>query len=397
MKICDDAVIAFLLVVGLFFPTSVGGESRQSFIGIAFVLLAGSLLILTWRHGTRPGALLYVSLPILIVLTACTLIACTFRFGWGTLASYCALATIFVLNLKEVHAGRLVSITFFLANVFWVVCGAAVVFGNGWVAEFLTSWYSLFYSELVPGMMSLHKPVLTFGTHSLAGFFTYLFFWLNWERYTSRRIASNLIFAICELILLVALTSFTSFAFVILAITQIGHWLWKHSRGVLLASAAGIVLTLLLTRSVLAEQIESLWQNPEVASAVLNTENSGLLARYGAGGNLRGTVDYMWNHPFTPIGFTYPSFLFLGDSGPVQYLLRGSVPLLLLVYVGLYQFFRYNSPSRKYALTLFFIFLFFELGFDALPYFRTLFLLPFLVVYLKDVISTQSADRACKS
>jgi hypothetical protein len=392
--VSDDIVIASLLVIGMFFPTSISGETRQFLIGTALVLLLGAVLFLASSHGTRPGAVSHISLPILIVLTGSTLISLTFRFGWGILATYSAIAAVFALNLRKVRGGRILSIVFLATNVLLIACGSAVIIGNDRVSLFLTSWYSQFYPDLVPGMIGLHKPVLTFGTHSLAGFFTYLFFWLNWENYKSRRGTVSLVFAISELVLLIALTSFTSFAFALVAILQITFWMWKRKRRVLLISSACIVLALGLTGRLLAEQINALWENPQFALAALNSDGSGLLARYGPGGTLRGTMDFIWAHPFAPIGFTYPSFLLLGDSGPVQYFLRGSILLLLLIYVGLYQFLRYNSPSRKYAVTLFFIFLAFEVGFDALPYFRTAFLLPFLMVYLKEITPSSGTGHA---
>jgi hypothetical protein len=58
------------------------------------------------------------------------------------------------------------------------------------------------------------------------------------------------------------------------------------------------------------------------------------------------------------------------------------------VYSGLYVFLRYNSPSGKYALTLFLVVLAFELGFVSLTYFRTLLLLPFLAIYPKYITAT---------
>lgn len=390
----DDILIALLLFVGLFFPTSVGGDSLQSLLGIALLALLIALLYLAWKHGTRPRAAYTVSLPILCVLAAGTLIAWNFRFGWGIFASYTVIAAVLALDLRQVRPGRAVLATFFAANVVWIVCGAVVVVGNEWVSDFLSTWYSQFFPELVPGMLRLHKPVLTFGTHSLAGFFTYLFFWLNWEKYKAQGKASSLIFSMCELVLLFAITSFTSFGFAAIAIVQIGFWLRTHNRRLLFATSGCLVLTAALAGRVIAEQIDTLWDIPVVANSILNSETGGLLARYGQGGALRGTLDYLWNHPFSPIGFTYPSFLFLGDSGPMQYLLRGSVPLLMLIYVGLYRFLRYNVPSRRHALTLFFAIVAFEIGFDALPYFRTLFLLPFFVVYLKGLVPAEEIGGA---
>jgi hypothetical protein len=397
LRFYDDAIVAFLLIAGLFLPTSLAGESQEYLVGVAFAVLFIAACILIWNHGSRPGAVLYISLPILFILSACTLISCQFRFGGTIFAEYFVLTVIFALNLKRVRAGPLVSNAFFVANAVLIACGVAVLIGSLQISGFLTAWYSQFYPELVPGMLDLHKPVLTFGTHSLAGFFTYLFFWLNWERYKVRRSVSNLVFALCEVTLLLAITSFTSFALAVLALAQIGFWLWKNNRKVLLVSVGCVILMILLTADMLAQQIEILWQNPQVAASVLNADNSGLLVRYEAGGTVRGIIDYISDHPYAPLGFTYAAILFHGDSGPVEYLLRGSLPLLLLVYVGFYKFLRYNSSNSRYAVTLFLIFLAFETGFGALPYFRTLFLLPFFVVYLNDINPVQDEGYAFAS
>ena len=65
--------------------------------------------------------------------------------------------------------------------VFLVVGVAPFLAPNLAIGQFTTSWYAQFYEELLPAMLGLHKPILAFGTHSLAGFFAYLLFWLNWQ------------------------------------------------------------------------------------------------------------------------------------------------------------------------------------------------------------------------
>jgi hypothetical protein len=395
MQFRDDAVLAMLLVVGLFFPCSVGGEYSLTLLGIMLLILGVLVLYLFWTHGTSPGSLSRISIPIVVVLVACTFMTLShaFRFAWGVFAEFGLLALIFSLDLRRVRPGRLVSIAFVISNVIWIVCGAGVLIGNEWVGQFLTAWYSQFYSELLPMMLGFHKPILTFGTHSLAGFFTYLFFWVNWERFTTRRNRLFLAFAVCELMLLIGLTSFTSLIFATVAACQIAYWLWKQNRRALLVSLAPLALLALLAAPILASQIDVLNDKmPTLSNAILNFDTNGPFARFGTQGTLRPTLDYLWEHPFSPIGLTSPDFLFYGDSGPVQYFLRGSVPLLLLVYVGLYRFLRYNVRWSQYAVGLFIVILAFEMGFQGLPYFRTIFLLPFLVVCFNQLKVAEQAS-----
>jgi hypothetical protein len=74
--------------------------------------------------------------------------------------------------------------------------------------------------------------------------------------------------------------------------------------------------------------------------------------------------------------------LWYADSGPVEYILKGSFPLLFAVYTGAFLFFRRNLRSKRRAMFVFLVFLGFELGYTNLQYIRTQCLLPFVVIYL---------------
>src|SRR6266404_8579143 len=226
----DDAVVTLLLFVGLYVPRSSGGESSTLLFWLNIMLPLSLLLYLGWRHGTRPGAVAFISLPIVMVMIACTFSNWPFRLHWGGFAAFNLAALLLALDLREVRSGRFAYTSFVVANTLNIACGIAILAGNEWVGGLLSNSYSEFYPELVPAMVSLHKPVLTFGTHSLAGFFLYVFFWLNWETYKKDRSKLALWFALSELVLLIAVASFTSLAFSVLALTQIGVWGWKCSR-----------------------------------------------------------------------------------------------------------------------------------------------------------------------
>jgi len=224
----------------------------------------------------------------------------------------------------------------------------------------------------------------------LAGFFLYLFFWLNWETYTLRRSAVALLFAISELVLLLALASFTSVAFAVLALAQIGILLWKRNRKVFAATAVCIALLVPAGVQWFEDNSGISQLLPQLAGTILNADVNGLLPRYGSGGALRVPLSYLFDHPMSPIGFMTPPAVVAGDtalsdSGPVEYLLRGSVPLLVLVYFGLYRFLRFNLPLKGHALFLFLVIVAFEVGFSSLIYYRTFYLLPFFVIYLRHV------------
>lgn len=381
----DEAVVMLLLGVGLYFPTSLGGERSNLFIFMSLAILLGLLVYLAWRHGTRPGAIAFIALPIMVVMTACTFSIGGFRIGWGVFGEFSLLALVLALDLRSVRPGRFAQAAFVIANLLNIACGIAIIVGNEWIAQFLPSFYSSFYPELVPAMLDLHKPVLTFGTHSLAGLFLYLFFWLNWETYKLRKTHLALFFAVSEFVLLLAVASFTSIAFAFLALAQIGIWLWKRNRKIIAMAAAGVVLMVPLGVRWFQDNPENSQVLPQLAGALLDSDIGGPLARYGAGGGLRPTIDYLVEHPLSPVGFATPSYIYIVDSGPLEYLLRGSIPLLVLIYFGLYRFLRHNLASRTHALTLFLVIIAFETGFTALSYFRTAYLLTFFVIYLRQL------------
>jgi hypothetical protein len=382
----DEMALMLLLGIGLYFPTSLAGERSGIFTLISFAIMLGLLSYLAWRHGTRPGAVTFISLPITIVMTACTFSVSGFRFGWGVFAAFTLLALVLALDLRTVRPGRFTRAAFVIANLLNIACGIAIIAGNEWISQFLSAFYSSFYPELVPAMLGLHKPILTFGTHSLAGLFLYLFFWLNWETYKSRRSSLALFFAVSELILLLAVASFTSFAFATLALLQIGTWLWNRNRMIFATATACVVLIASVGVRWFEDNQENSQVLPQLAGTLLDSDSSGPLARYGSGGDLRQTIKYLFDHPLSPIGFATPSYIYIVDSGPLEYMLRGSIPLLVLIYWGLYRFLRHNLESRTHAVTLFLIIIGFETGFTALSYFRTAYLLTFFVVYLKQLV-----------
>jgi len=385
----DDILIATVLGLGFLAPTSIHGSYSLALLGIALSVLLAAVAVLYWRHGCRTSVLVTVSLPMMMILSTGTLFSTTFRFGWGVFAQFNLLALVYALDLRRMRPGPFVAATFKIVNILYIVWGVGIVLGSDFIGQFTIRWYAQFYEELLPAMLGLHKPVLAFGTHSLAGFFAYLLFWLNWQHYSVARSRLALTFSICYVGLLVALTSFTSLVLAAAALTQIVVWMWGRSRRVLVLGLAGLCATVFLAAGTLADQADGFRaEAPQAAAALLNSDIGGPLARYGKQGDLKGSISFLLEHPFSPVGYTNPPFLFFADSGPLEYMLRGSVPFLCLVYGGLYLFLQYNSPSRSYALTLFLVVLAFELGFVSLTYFRTLLLLPFLAIYPKYIAAT---------
>lgn len=394
----EQVSFALLLVVGMYFPSSVSGEHSIPAIFGAFVVLFFLLTYFAYKRGLRRELIAFVSIPMMVILAIFTLrslVSGPIDVDLGLLLKFSALSLVFGLDLRGFQPGRLVKTAFAIVNSINIVAGAVILIGSEWMSDFLPKFYWTSYPELVPSMVALHKPVLTFGSHALAGLFIYLFFWVNWEDFRLRRNKLALFFAIGYLVLLVCLISFTSLAFTAVALAQIGAWSWKHHRKSLIVASLSVVAIIPIAVRTFADEIETLNELPQFADKVfLNTESNGLLSRYGPDGALRAEMTYLLDHPLSPIGLVRggpafaidsPSHFFIGDSGPLEYMLRGSVPFLFLIYFGLYRFLQWNLASRAHLLTFFLAIMLFEVGFSALDSSRTLFLLPFFVVYLNQI------------
>lgn len=399
----EQLTFACLLVVGLYFPTSTNGEHSVLAIAIAFSILLGLLAYLIRRGGFRREGVAFISLPIVVLPVAFTffrLCSGPVDVDWGLLAKFGALAFVLGLDLRKFRAGPLVNGAFVLVNLLNLAGGIAILVGSEWMAEFLPRYYWTALDELVPSMVALHKPVLTFGTHSLAGCFIYLFFWMNWEEFRLRGRRLSLLFALGNFVLLLGLTSFTALGFAALAFSQIAICSWKRNPKFIAAAALCVIALISILGRAFAEQIADLGELPQIADArFLNSDFSGPVSRYGPDGTLRPAMNYLFDNPFSPIGLARsapgdgqppispfsPSGFFIGDSGTLEYILRGSVPLLLLIYFGFYRFLRRNLSLHSHALLLFIVVILFETGFEMFDYFRTLYLLPFFVVYLNKI------------
>jgi len=266
------------------------------------------------------------------------------------------------------------------------VLGYALALDVGVADRLLAAWYGAFYPTLVSNMVVLfNKPVLTFGTHSMAGFMIYLFFYLHFRAWLTQGGWRRLAAAGGFLGLLVALTSTTGLAFAVIAGLQIAFVLQRALPQQRALIAVAILLAALVGAAALGLDAGTLLAQAE--DAIVGDRVRGLFSRYATDGLLASTMKYLSESPLQPIGVGATDTLYLGDSGLVMNLLRGSVPLLIAVYGGLWLFLRTNLDDRRSALWLWVCVVLFEVGFTPLQYFRFLGFVPLLVVYLNTVSS----------
>lgn len=343
-------------------------------------------MLLLRRNGTRGTWCAVNSLLIPTTILAASIVSPFHEYRWGGLLPYTVLALLFAVNIRHLSAGPGFGNTWAVVNVVNIAAGAAVILHSNLVDKLLGDYYATFYPELVSSMTALGKPVLTFGSHSCAAFFYYLFFLLNLEAFLVLRKSSNLVFAFCCIILGFALLSVTGIVLMSVATMQIVFTLveknWTRLLGAaLLTGTVGYALVVHYK----AEFRDMADLVGVVAQATMHSEVNGVSGRFSQLGTLYSTVKYIKDRPFSPVGVTYRGDLFFGDSGPVEYYLRGSIILFCSIYVGLFFFLKRNVVSLRHAIVLFFTITAFEIGYSALTYVRFLCVLPILVVYLNDL------------
>lgn len=372
------ALFAFYL------PTSVATEisrllSAVSIMGTAAFLLA--LLVLSRR--TAPPLLLAVSGGMLGLLTVFTITSPFEAIAPGVVALYVCVAVLYTLDLRGTEHPAL-SWVFAGILIVSLAAGYALAADVKWLDRFAYDYYNAFYPALLWNMVFANdKPVLTFATHSVAGLMIYLLFYLQLKAFQIRGGLWRLAPAIGLLGLLILLRSTTGFAFGAVATAQIAWALlrsYPHRAGVLgTAYALGAIMVLLASNVGVA----TLYARAE--RALVGDRISGLFARYSSEGLLATNFSYLSESPLSPIGFSVTETLYLGDSGIVVNLLRGSVPLVVLVYGGLLLFLRYNLKDGRAALWIWTVVVLFEVGFTPLQYFRFVGFVPFMIMYLNSL------------
>ncbi len=394
------AALPLLWLVGLYFPTSYHGDISTGLAALqhlsVLILLLSLWLPPNGRIGWRP---ILNSLLIPVTLLAATLVSPLQDLAYGALGVYGLLAIVLSTNLGDLGAGKWFLRTVMLADGINLGLGAAVLLDITPVKTLLAGYYSVFYSDLVPNMMELGRPVLTFGTHSVAAFYYYLFFWMHFQVFKaagtirSARTALALLIALAYLGLCLSVFSVTSIAFGAIGIVQLLIGMGRHRSVFIKLIAASAVL---VGTWALVQYKEDAAASAGLVQNRLDSDINGYRARYEADSPVIKDLEYIRSHPFSPVGVRYSLDLWFVDCGPVEYVLRGSIVLLACIYGGFWVFVRHNVRQPRLSLALFLIFIAFEFGFDNLIDLRTIALLPCVVVFVND-IQRQSYPRRLKT
>lgn len=374
-----------LLAIGLLFPTSVAGSISRTLDWLGILLSFSLICMLAWKCGISERRLLYIGIPIPLLLAGFTFLSPLHLLATGALPAFVTVALIYCINLENYrmeHPEWILA----LASIVMLIFGFGVLLGSEGIGAFMNSHYSYFFQDLMQIEIGAHEPVITFATHSLAGVFLYLFFWLNFRTYQTRSKSLHLWLALALLFLCLAVRSHTGLAFGLLGIAQIVYWLWiRRHRAITVATIALILYLVPIGAHYWFDWVKNWGDVRDMMSGLWLGQGTGFRGRYGAEGNLYDTITFIREHPLRPTGLTVSDNFFMGDSGPVEYWLRGSLPFFVLMYGGLWVFLWRSFHIRSDCYVLFFVILLAETGFGVLHYTRSLCLIPAFVMYLNSI------------
>jgi hypothetical protein len=392
-------VIGLLLVFGLYLPTSVAANESKILLGINYVLCPVLLALLIQGFDSLasfPACLvLFSAIPLLVAFTALSPIR---EYSFGELTAFVVVSALFMMNLRRLKMTRWLLNLFIIISIINIAGGLFILFGSELVTRVLVTYYSHFYPDLVPAMLLVRKPVLTFGTHSLAGFFLYLFFYMSLRSYKVKGKRVYLVLALCYVCLTLALLSVTGLVLACVGGLQILHVLWSRLSLKWFWLSVPVTLIFLVASLPLTHFTGQFGQYWEVirdgAKAILTAPGNGVLGRLTPAGTMYPALEYVTEHPFTPLGVSRKSDLLISDMGLLDYYLRGSVFLVVWAYGGLFFFLKRSLLDRRDLYFLFSVIIAFEIGFSSLTYFRMPYLLAFFVIYLNGLreSETQVAD-----
>jgi len=373
-------LISLMLFVGMFFPTSFNGVSSGTLTVISVILCGMFYTYVLLRTGNlKVMGLISVILSTIALLFG-TLISKLPNFSWTVALFFIVLCLLFCVDIKQIKVDKSIEKVFSVFNIINIFIGIGIIAQNKFVGDFILNYYSAFFDDLVPWMLRDSKPILTFATHSIAGFYLHIFFFLNIRTYAANKRLRFLAFAMFYIGFGFFLQSNTGYLFFFLSLVVLVYQLYKMKKKRFLMLIAMIVVGIFsLDWFQLRTKATSAIETFKVLQA---SGQSGFSARYSSDGVLVEIFQYIANNPFRPIGMSYGGDLWLTDSGLLITWIRGSLILFLAVYAAFFFFLRQQMMDKRLSIYLFAVFMLFEFAYPNLTYFRSYYLLPFIIIYL---------------
>lgn len=368
----NNLVICLLAIIAIMMPSSLGGVTQPRMIvniTMALLPLYGYLLL---KQKKVDPVNLFIAIGFGVLLTSLTVLSPypTYRYGNGLM--FIVLFALCLLNNDKNPLNlKTYTRTLFILNVFLSFLAFCIILDIPLGIDFISENYQAFYPELIPNMLFQSKPVTVFGTHSIAGFYNFLFFVTNLALYKYTKHLWYLLFASFYMVFLFWLQSSTSLVFFLISFIALQFELYKAQRFLFLLTLTIELFALILAYQMVGDVVDQTLTH-------LFSEGNGLGGRYSEGGNLANNLEYVMNNPLGGIGFSYTTNFMFADSGYLEYALRGSILATLGVVISFSRYI-FRNITTYYRYLFLFAYLAFEVGFSNMIYYRTFGITLFLI------------------
>lgn len=334
---------------------------------------------------------LYFCMAYMVIVTLIAQIQ--FRSYHVSLARIAPLVVLLVLFEARVEKHPNFKLEIVLLNIFSICC---IIWNVGImlrIPDFQLFTYNnfnqYFDTALFYSVIENAKPVMSFGVHTYASFFYFIFFLLSYYTYEITEKRKYLLYCVAYIGFTLFLVSTTAIIYCFVMFIILGYKLLKRKQRKefvwLLAFLAVAIFVLLWNFDFLYGKIYT---------NMTNGQNS-FISRYAAESVFTENVKIIKSS--LGIGFNILDDVNLGysDSGYVVYLTMGNFPLMAYVYYKLFSFLKKNIPHKYFGAIAAVIYSF-EFALPASFQQRFPFLIIFVIGYLKSLEAAEKTEVSYK-
>ena len=383
--------IIFLLFIGMYFPSSFFGVNKYIeiyfYIPLMIVLL---FFIFKFKLFNNKKIFFFIGINLLLILFTVIKAAEFQRITWGALPPFFLFSLLICLNFKLENYFKKIITWFNIFIITQIILSWGIILQIDLIQKILLAFFdgNLLTFGLLNEMIVQLKPINTFLTHSIAGFYMFIFFVLNFYTFIFKNKIIYLIISFNFLFFLIFLNSSTSFYFFLISIGLIMFELFNlgNKKVLFFLIFIGCILVFFYYPTIINNYR---FTNFDDYYTIRQSNVNGIATRYSKDSRFwfRENYEYIEANPFVGLGLNFNNKLFYTDNGYLLIYLRGSIYLFLLFYIGFINFLKRNIIGNKFFIISIIAYLLFELGYANLLNSRSLYFLPFLILYFNNLIN----------
>lgn len=388
-----NIICVICLIIFAFMPTSQNGVIFGLQRTILVWLTSTIVCILSLLHNRASYGKIVLSFFFCLTYMTIVTLAAQTRYSEYHVSLARIAPLMVLLLLVEIRFCRIPSskVMLFLLNAFSIIAivwNAGIMMRFQPITDFTYNWYTQYFDLAVYySVIQSAKPVMTFGVHTYAAYYYFIFFLLCLFTYEKTHKDRYLVYAVCFMGFSLFLVSSTAIIFFFIMAAILSFRLIKDGRRktfILFLAALAIMVVILIKNSDYLYQ--KLYYN------MTNGQNS-FVSRYSSNSVFTENMKVITSS--LGIGFNIIDELQLGysDSGYVVYLTMGNVPLMLYLYYKLYYFLRFNIPA-VYRKSIILVVLLFDFALPATFQYRFSFSIIFVIEYLKMLENMETTSIA---